>query len=352
MPMSNLDEFNLGSQVFVIAEISGNHGGVLENAKQLILDAKDSGANAVKFQAYTPSSITLDSNKEDFLIPKNNAWEDYENLYSLYVKAHTPYEWIPELISCAKSVGIPIFASVFDVESIEILEAHNIFAYKIASPEVSDINIVKRVAKTKKPVFISTGLSDLAEIYKAHKLLMDNGSKQIYWLKANTSYPPPIEEINLRTIKNLSETLNCQVGFSDHTLGFMITIAAVAAGARIIEKHLKLDNDTKTVDDFFSLGKGEFTEMVSAIRQTEIALGDISYDIPPSSRSYLNGKRSIYVSANIKKGERFTLQNVKSVRPSFSLATEYLPLILNSRARKDLELGDRLTLSDLEIISF
>ena len=348
--MSNSNQFNLGSQVYVIAEISGNHGGVLENAKQLIIDAKDSGANAVKFQAYTPDSITLNSTKTDFLIPKNNAWEDYDNLYSLYVKAHTPYEWIPELISVANSIGIPIFASVFDIESIEILETHNIFAYKIASPEVSDVSIIKRVAETKKPVFISSGLSDLSEIYKAHNLLMANGSEQIYWLKANTSYPPPVEEINLRTIKNLSETLNCQVGFSDHTLGYMITIAAVAAGAKIIEKHLKLDNDTQTVDDFFSLGKEKFTEMVSAIRQTEIALGEINYDVPPSSRSYLNGKRSIYVSAKIKKGERFTIQNVKSVRPSFSLPTEYLSLILNSRARKDLELGDRLTLSDLEII--
>ena len=349
--MSDLEDSILGSEVYIIAEISGNHGGSLENAKQLIIDARDSGANAVKFQAYTPDSITLNSTKTDFLIPKNNAWEGYDNLYSLYVKAHTPYEWIPELISFAKSVDIPIFASVFDIESIEILEYHNIFAYKIASPEVSDIGIIKRVAKTKKPVFISTGLSDLSEIYKAHKLLMDNGSKQIYWLKANTSYPPPIEEINLRTIKNLSEILNCQVGFSDHTLGYTITIAAVAAGARIIEKHLKLDNDTQTVDDFFSLGKEKFTEMVGAIRQTEVALGEINYDIPPSSRSYLNGKRSIYVSAGIKKGERFTTQNVKSVRPSFSLPTEYLPLVLNSRARRDLELGDRITLSDLEIMS-
>ena len=349
--MSNSNQFNLGLQVYVIAEISGNHGGVLENAKQLIIDAKDSGANAVKFQAYTPDSITLNSTKKDFLIPKNNAWEDYDNLYSLYIKAHTPYEWIPELISVAKSVGIPIFASVFDIESIEILETHNVFAYKIASPEVSDVSLIKRVAETKKPVFISTGLSDLSEIYKAHKLLMDNGSGQIYWLKANTSYPPPVEEINLRTIKNLSETLNCQVGFSDHTLGYTITIAAVAAGAQIIEKHLKLDNDTQTVDDFFSLGKEKFTEMVSAIRQTEIALGEVNYDVPPSSQSYLNGKRSVYVSAKIKKGERFTIQNVKSVRPSFSLATEYLPMILNSRARKDLELGDRITISDLEIIS-
>jgi N-acetylneuraminate synthase/pseudaminic acid synthase len=349
--MSNSSEFVLGPQVFVIAEISGNHGGSLENAKQLIKDAQESGANAVKFQAYTPDSITLNSTKKDFLIPTNNAWENYDNLYSLYVKAHTPYEWIPELISVAKSINIPIFASVFDIESIEILEANNIFAYKIASPEVSDNEIIKRVAKTKKPVFISTGLSNLSEIYKAHKLLKDNGSDQIYWLKANTSYPPPIEEINLRTIKNLSDVLNCPVGFSDHTLGHIITVAAVASGAKIVEKHLKLSDQTETVDDFFSLDKIQFAEMVSAIRQTEVALGAINYDIPQSSLSYLNGKRSIYVSTKIKKGERFTQQNVKSVRPSFSLATDFMPVILNSRARRDLELGDRLTLSDLEILS-
>jgi N-acetylneuraminate synthase/pseudaminic acid synthase len=339
----------LDSKVYIIAEISGNHGGSLESAKNLIIEAKNAGATAVKFQAYTPDSITLNSSKPDFLIPKNNAWEDYSNLYSLYIKAHTPFEWIPELLSTAASVEIPIFASVFDLESIDILEKFDIFAYKIASPEVSDIEILTRVAKTKKPVFISTGLSNLAEIYKAHELLKQHGATQIHWLKANTSYPPPISEINLRTINNLSEILDCPVGFSDHTLGYIITIAAVASGAKIIEKHLKLADNQETVDDFFSLNPIQFKEMVTAIRETEIALGHISYEIPTSSKSYLNGKRSIYVSKDIKKGESFTPQNVKSVRPSFSLSTEFLPLILRSKAKRDLELGDRISLSDLEI---
>ena len=339
----------LDSKVYIIAEISGNHDGSLENAKSLIIEAKNAGASAVKFQAYTPDSITLNSSKPDFLIPKNNAWEDYSNLYSLYVKAHTPFEWIPELLATAASIDIPIFASVFDLESIDLLEKFDIFAYKIASPEVSDIEILTRVAKTKKPIFISTGLSNLAEIYKAHELLKQHGATQIYWLKANTSYPPPISEINLRTINNLSQILDCHVGFSDHTLGHTITVAAVASGAKIIEKHLKLADEKQTVDDFFSLNPIQFKEMVTAIRDTEIALGHISYDIPASSQSYLNGKRSIYISKDVKKGEAFTTQNVKSVRPSFSLSTEFLPLILRSRAKRDLELGDRILLSDLEI---
>jgi pseudaminic acid synthase len=340
----------VSAEVYIIAEISGNHGGNLENAKKLIIEAKKAGASAIKFQAYTPDSITLNSTKPDFLIPKNNAWEDYSNLYSLYVKAHTPFEWIPELIATAENVGIPIFASVFDLESIEILEKNNIFAYKIASPEVSDIEILERVAKTKKPIFISTGLSNLAEIYNAHQILKLNGATQIYWLKANTSYPPPVSEINLRTISNLSQILDCPVGFSDHTLGHVITVAAVASGAKIIEKHLKLPDNKQTVDDFFSLNPVEFKEMVIAIKEAEKALGQVFYDIPESSKSYLNGKRSIYVSKNIKKGELFTKSNVKSVRPSYSLKTEFLPLLLRSRAKRDLEIGDRISLSDLEII--
>ena len=336
------------NDVYVIAEISGNHGGNLSNAIELIKQSKAAGANAIKFQAYTPDSITLPSKKKDFLIPTNNAWEQHNNLYDLYKLAHTPFEWIPDLTNEAKKLDIPIFASVFDITSVNLLEEQSIFAYKIASPEVSDDALLKRVGETSKPVFISTGLSNLADIYRANEILMTNGATEIYWLKANTSYPPPISEINLKTIANMSEIFDMPVGFSDHTLGHVVTIAAVAAGARIIEKHIKL-SESSTVDDFFSLNPREFKDMVEAIRTTQEALGKISYEIPESSKSYLNGKRSIYVSAPIKSGEKFTSNNVKSVRPSFSLPTHYLPLILKARAKRNLDIGDRIELKDLEI---
>lgn len=336
------------NDVYVIAEISGNHGGNLSNAIELIKQSKAAGANAIKFQAYTPDSITLPSKKKDFLIPTNNAWEQHNNLYDLYKLAHTPFEWIPDLTNEAKKLEIPIFASVFDITSVNLLEEQSIFAYKIASPEVSDDALLKRVGETSKPVFISTGLSNLADIYRANEILMTNGATEIYWLKANTSYPPPISEINLKTIANMSEIFDMPVGFSDHTLGHVVTIAAVAAGARIIEKHIKL-SESSTVDDFFSLNPREFKDMVEAIRTTQEALGKISYEIPESSKSYLNGKRSIYVSAPIKSGEKFTSNNVKSVRPSFSLPTHYLPLILKARAKRNLDIGDRIELKDLEI---
>lgn len=334
---------------FVIAEISGNHGGRLKDALKLIEVAKKSGADAVKFQAYTANTITLNSNKKDFLIPKNNAWQNFTNLYELYQIAQTPFEWIPKLLMTAKSLEIPIFASVFDLTSVKLLEKYKISAYKIASPEVSDSLLLKAVAKTKKPIFISNGLADLKEMMIADDILRKNGAKQIYWMKANTSYPTPLHEVNLKTINHMSKMLNSIVGFSDHTLNFDITLAAVASGAKIIEKHIKLESKSKTVDDFFSLNPKDFAAMVKAIRNVEQAIGSVDYNLPKSSRKYLNGKRSLYVCQNIHKGDAINENNIRSIRPSFGLSTEYYDLILGAKVKRDLFVGDRVKLKDLYI---
>lgn len=340
-------KLSISTSTFIIAEISGNHGGKLSNALKLIHLAKKVGASAVKFQAYTADSITINSDNSDFRIPKNNAWQNFSTLHELYTLAQTPFSWIPKMIAYAKKVNIPIFASVFDLESIQILEKNNIKAYKIASPEVSDYLILEAVGKTRKPVFISNGLSDLSEVMRANNLLEKAGAREIYWMKANTSYPPPFNEVNLKTIAHMRELFQRPVGFSDHTLGFDITLAAVACGAQIIEKHIKINDENKTVDDFFSLNPRQFSDMVQSIRRIEVALGKVSYDIPVSSQQYLNGKRSIYVSKRIRKGESFTKENIKSVRPGFSLSSDYYYLILGSKSNRNLEVGDRVSLSDL-----
>lgn len=341
-------ELGPNKECFIIAEISGNHAGKLANAIELIRQAALSGASAVKFQAYTANSITLDSSGEDFKIPKGNSWESYSTLYQLYQTAETPFEWIPELFKAAEKFNIPIFASVFDAESVQILEKFAPFAYKVASPEASDFPLLKLLGETRRPVFISTGLSTAADIYEADRYLKQKGCPKVIWLKANTAYPAPLLDVNLRTIDHLKGLTESSVGFSDHTIGTEIPIAAVALGADVIEKHLKLSDVAESVDDFFSLTPLEFASMVSSIRNVEKALGKISYDIPKSSLENMNGKRSLYCINTIKEGEFFTLQNVRSIRPSYGLPTQYFEKLVGSKSKRNLKIGDRIVLADID----
>ena len=341
-------EIGSGKDCFIIAEISGNHAGKLENAIELIREAALCGANAVKFQAYTADSITLNSPSNDFKIPKGNSWESFSTLHQLYQTAQTPFEWIPELFKAAQRFEIPIFASVFDFESVQILEKFAPFAYKVASPEASDFPLLKILGETKRPVFISTGLSTAAEIYESDRYLKKYGCPEVIWLKANTAYPAPLLDVNLRTINHLKGLTESAVGFSDHTIGTEIPIAAVALGADVIEKHLKLSDVAESVDDFFSLTPLEFASMVSSIRNVEKALGKISYDIPKSSLENMNGKRSLYCINTIKEGEVFTLQNVRSIRPSYGLPTQYFEKLLGSKSKRNLKIGDRIILADID----
>ena len=327
---------------YIIAELSGNHGGKIEKAIEMIHAAHKAGADAIKIQVYRPDTITLNSDKADFAIAKDNAWADYKNLYNLYKYAHTPWHWLPELFNVAKQLNIELFGSVFDDTSVDELEKFPVKAYKIASPEIVDLGLLEKVAKTGKPVIVSTGLANIGDIFTAVSHLKSHGCNDIILLKCTTAYPTPPEEVNLKTIANLQQTFNCLAGLSDHTMGIGVSIAAVALGATVIEKHIKLADEKDTVDSFFSLTIEQFQQMIVEIRRAEKAVGNVNYDLTPGANLNKNGRRSLYVSAAIKQGELFTEHNIKSVRPGFGLPTQYKSIVLGRKATQDLELGDRL----------
>jgi N-acetylneuraminate synthase/pseudaminic acid synthase len=335
---------------FVIAELSGNHAGDINKAIELIRAAAEAGADAIKLQVYRPDTITLNSNKQDFQIPKGqgNKWESYGTLYELYEYAYTPWDWLPILFDEAKRLNVNLFGSVFDETSVDELEKFDVPAYKIASPEVFDIGLLIKVAKTKKPVIISTGLASIGDLDLAVRTLRDNGCDDIVILKCTTAYPTPFDQVDLRTIPHLSETFECHAGLSDHTLGISVPIVATGLGASVIEKHIKLDNESTSVDSFFSLTIAEFKSMVVATKEAFKALGKVNYQLPPESYKNRKGTRSLYVCADIKKGEKFSDANIKSVRPGYGLHTKYKPEVLGKVARKDLSLGDRLTWDVIE----
>jgi pseudaminic acid synthase len=276
---------------FLIAELSGNHAGKLEKAIALIEAAAEAGADAIKLQVYRPDTITLNSDKDDFKIYKGNKWESYSTLYGLYEYAYTPWEWLPELFAVANRLNVALFGSVFDESSVDELEKFNVPAYKIASPEVFDIGLLIKVAQTGKPVIISTGLAALGDMDLAIQTLREHGCQDIVILKCTTAYPTPYNQVDLRTIPNLQETFHCHVGLSDHTLGITVPIAAVALGAKVIEKHIKLDDESESVDSFFSLTIAQFKNMMEAVNDAFQALGQVSYDLTPESKKNRMGKR-------------------------------------------------------------
>lgn len=328
---------------YIIAELSGNHGGSLEKAKTLIRAAAAAGADAIKLQVYRPDTITLNVDSGDFAIAKENAWAAYKNLYELYEYAHTPWDWLPDLFTLAAELDIELFGSVFDHTSVDELEQYPVNAYKIASPEIVDLALLEKVALTGKPVILSTGLANIEDVSLAVSCLKSHGCNDIVLLKCTTAYPTPVSEVNLRTIQNLTETFDCHAGLSDHTVGIGVSVAAAVLGARAIEKHIKLDDGLETVDSFFSLSIPEFANMITEIRRAEQAIGTVQYGLTASSSENKNGRRSLYVSAPIKQGEKFTRANVKSVRPGFGLAPKYLSEVLTKTAIKDLSTGDRLS---------
>jgi pseudaminic acid synthase len=330
-----------GNPTFIVAEMSGNHGGSLDHAKKIIKAAKRAGADAIKLQTYTADTITIKSNKPDFKILDGTAWDGHDNLWTLYNEAHTPWEWHQELFSLARSIGLEIFSSPFDETAVDFLEHLNVQVYKIASPEITNIPLLEKVAKTRKPVIISTGISTLEDIELALKTLKKFGSKEIIILKCTTSYPTPAEDTNLKTIEDISTRFDVLSGLSDHTIGISASIASVAFGASLIEKHFITDEALSTVDSFFSVGEKLFTQMVQEVRFVEKAIGKVCYEIAESAKPSLRGRSSIYISDFIKKGEIFTKQNIKAVRPAFGLHPKYYNDILGKIANQDLEPGDR-----------
>ena len=334
--------------VYIIAELSANHGGDVNRAKEIIRQAKAAGADAVKLQTYRANTITLDCDKPDFSLPTQSAWAAHDTLYSLYDKAHTPWEWHQTLFDEAKRVGIDIFSSPFDVTAVDLLESLGTPAYKIASPEITDIPLLKYVAQTGKPVILSTGIATLDDIELAVKTLRSNGCEELVILKCTTAYPTPYEECNLLTIPDLAKRFSCVVGLSDHTLGLASPITATALGAKVIEKHFILDNCHDSVDGFFSLDQHEFRKMVTEVRNAEKSLGKINYQITVEADKNMLARRSLYFCKSMKCGESITESTIRSVRPGFGLHPKYYEQILGCHLAQDVEFGDRVTAGAIE----
>ncbi|MFN8456752.1 MAG: pseudaminic acid synthase [Anaerolineae bacterium] len=345
--MSTFIEINgqkIGSDqsVYVIAELSANHHQDFEQAVQLIQAAGEAGANAVKLQTYTPDTLTINCNAEPFRVGKGTIWEG-RNLYDLYSDAYTPWDWQPKLKEVATSLGLDLFSTPFDFTAVDFLEQMGVPVYKIASFEIVDLALIRRIAQTGKPIIMSTGMATLAEIDEAVRTIREAGGSQLALLKCTSAYPAPPEEMNLRTIPHLTEAFQVPVGLSDHTLGIAVPVAAVALGACIIEKHFTLSRDLPGPDSPFSLEPHEFKTMVEAIRVTEQALGQVSYEITEREGASRVFRRSLFVVQDVKAGEVFTETNIRSIRPGYGLHTRYLPEILGRRAARDIERGTPLS---------
>lgn len=336
-----------GSPVFIIAELSANHNQSFELAIKTIEAAKQCGADAVKLQTYTADTITLDSDQSDFVVPQGTLWSG-KKLYDLYKEAYTPWEWQPKLKEIAESLGLICFSSPFDHSAVDFLENMNAPAYKIASFEITDIPLIRYVASKQKPVIISTGIASLNDIEKAVNACREMGNNQIALLKCTSAYPAPLEEMNLRQIPTLAKTFGTVAGLSDHTMIEATPVAAVALGASIIEKHLIVDRSLGGPDSAFSLEPAEFKGMVDAVRDVEKALGSAAYTVTGKMAAGRAFSRSLYASADIKKGEAFTPSNVKSVRPGYGLHPQYYDELIGKKAERNIKKGEPLKFSDLK----
>lgn len=339
MKIGNFDLEKDGT--FIIAELSANHGGRIEIAKDTIKAAKDIGANAIKLQTYTADTLTLNCDKEDFIIQGGTLW-DNKKLYDLYKEAYLPWEWHKELFDYAREIGIDIFSSPFDKTAVDFLEQFNPSAYKIASFEITDYELVRHTASKGRPIIISTGIATIDEIQDVVDICRAEGNEEIILLKCTSAYPAPLEDANLLTIPNLAKTFGVVSGFSDHTLGSTAPIAAVTLGARVIEKHFIIDRSIGGPDADFSMDKKEFSEMIKSIRDTEKLLGKIDYSMTENKKKSRQFSRSLYVVKDIKKGGKFTEENIRSVRPGYGLHPKYLREIIGKTAYNDYSFGDPL----------
>jgi len=330
-----------GYPVYVVAEISSNHLQDFDKAVRLIKAAKDAGADAVKIQTFTPDTLTISSDREYFRIKGGTPW-DGNTLYDLYRKSYMPWEWHPKLKLIANKAGIDLFSTAYDPSSVEFLEEMANPAYKVSSFEIVDIPLIKRIAGTGKPIIISTGMATLAEIEEAIKAAKGAGAKQIALLKCASAYPAPPEDMNLLTIPDMIKKFHIPVGLSDHTLGIAVPAAAAALGASIVEKHLTLSRDIPAPDSAFSLEPNEFKAMVGAIRIVEKSLGKVRYRCSPGEVKSKLFRRSLFVVKDVKKGEKLTEDNVRSIRPSYGLPPKYLKDVSGRRAAKDIERGTPL----------
>lgn len=338
----NIDDRPIGCEFppYVIAELSANHNGDLENALKLIKVAKDAGADALKLQTYTADTITLNSDLPDFQI-KEGLWKG-RSLYDLYEWAHTPWDWHEKLFAYAKEIGITIFSTPFDYTAVDLLEDLNTPAYKIASFEAVDLALIKYVASTGKPMIISTGMADLDEIGEAIEAAREGGCEQLAILHCVSGYPAPVEDYNLRTIPDMRDRFGLVTGLSDHTLDNTTAIASVALGASIVEKHFTLDRNGGGPDDSFSLEPEDLSALCAGTKTAWHALGKVNYERKESEKSNLKFRRSLYVVKDLKKGEIITTDNVRSIRPGYGMAPKHLEEVIGKLIIEDCAAGTPL----------
>jgi len=332
---------------FIIAEMSANHMQSIKRAKEIIKAAKEVGADAIKIQTYRPDTITIDCSGEEFMCTPGSPWEGM-NLYKLYESAYTPWEWHDELFEYARECDIEMFSTPFDLTAVDFLHKYNMPAIKIASYEINDIPLIKKAALEMKPIILSTGLADLGDIDLAIKTCRSVGNNNIILLKCVSEYPTPYEDINLRTMLNMKETFECEIGLSDHSIGDEVAIASVALGATVIEKHFTLSRNEGGADAEFSMEPMEFEEMVKKIRHIEKAMGRVTYNLTERQKKSKERSRSLYVVRDIKEGEELTSENVKSVRPGYGLQPKYYETILGRKAKYDLQKGTALAWHDIQ----
>lgn len=328
--------------VFIIAELSANHNHDFDVAVKTIEAVAKAGADAIKIQTYTADTITIDCNNEYFQIKQGTIW-DGKTLYELYKEAYTPWEWQPKLKEIAEKLGLIFFSSPFDFTAVDFLEKMNVPAYKIASFEITDIPLIEYCAKKGKPIIISTGIATIEDIQLAVDTCRKAGNNQISLLKCTSSYPAPIEEANLLTIPDIEKRFNVIPGLSDHTISNAVSIAAVALGAKIIEKHFILSRSMVGPDASFSIEPQELTELVKNLRDVEKAMGSVSYDLSSKVKKSREHSRSLFVVKDIKEGEIFSAENVRSIRPGFGLHTKYYSEILGKKAKINIFKGTPLS---------
>lgn len=331
---------------YIIAEVSANHNGSIERAKDTILAAKKAGAHAVKIQSYTPDTMTIQSDAPDFCLTEG-IWKG-RTLYDLYAEAYTPFEWHPELFAFAKSQQITLFSSPFDESAVDLLASLDAPAYKVASFELVDLPLIAYMARQKKPILMSTGMASLQEIGEAIETARTNGCNEIAIFHCVSSYPAPLEQANLRSITALRDEFDVQVGLSDHTLGTTASVAATVLGASLIEKHFTLNRADGGVDSSFSLEPSEMQGLVENCKGAFDALGSVDLDRPEAEGGNRNYRRSLYFVNDIKAGSKISVNDVRRIRPGFGLAPKYYEAIIGSTAKRDIKRGDRVVKSDLD----
>lgn len=322
---------------YIIAELSANHNGDINRAFKIMEEAKKAGADAIKLQTYTHETITMDCDSEDFQI-HGGLW-DGQTLYELYKGAHMPWEWHQPLFEKAKELDITIFSSPFDFTAVELLEELNAPAYKIASFELVDLPLIKRVAQTGKPMIMSTGMANQEEIQEAIDTARNNGCEELVVLHCVSGYPAPADQYNLRTIADISERYDVLSGLSDHTIDNATAVASVVLGASLIEKHVTLDRNGGGPDDSFSLEPHELTQLCKDAKTAWKAMGKVNYERTEAEKGNVKFRRSLYVVKDIKAGEKFTSENVKSIRPGFGLAPKYYDEVIGKIAKDNISVG-------------